>query len=116
MTHGTDTHVLLVDLRPRVLKGMQLKRPWNEPTSLAIKTVCLLILKSQLSHLVLRLGSPAGTTRGFGKDDFRQIGRWIIEVVDGLALNGEEGNHAVEEKVKSEVAILCAKYPLYPNL
>jgi len=64
----------------------------------------------------IRLGSPAGTTRGFDENDFRQIGRWIIEVVDGLANNGEEGNSAVEEKVKSEVATLCSKYPLYPNL
>ena len=64
----------------------------------------------------IRLGSPAGTTRGFDENDFRQIGRWIIEVVDGLAENGEEGNSDAEEKVKSEVATLCAKYPLYPNL
>ena len=64
----------------------------------------------------IRLGSPAGTTRGFDEDDFRQIGRWIIEVVDSLAANGEEGNTSVEEKVKAEVAVLCAKYPLYPNL
>ena len=64
----------------------------------------------------IRLGSPAGTTRGFDEDDFRQIGRWIIEVVDNLAENGEEGNNSFEEKVKAEVAVLCAKYPHYPNL
>ena len=64
----------------------------------------------------IRLGSPAGTTRGFGEQEFRQIADWIIEVVDGLAANGEEGNGAVEEKVKGEVAKMCARFPLYPNL
>ena len=64
----------------------------------------------------IRLGSPAGTTRGFGEPEFRQIADWIIEVVDGLAVNGEEGNAAVEEKVKAEVAALCAQFPMYPNL
>jgi glycine hydroxymethyltransferase len=63
----------------------------------------------------IRLGTPAGTTRGFGEPEFAQIGDWIIEVVDGLAANGPDGNTAVEEKVRAEVAELCARYPLYPN-
>ena len=64
----------------------------------------------------IRLGSPAGTTRGFGEAEFRQIADWIVEVVDGLAANGPDDNGAVEEKVKGEVAALCARFPLYPNL
>ena len=56
------------------------------------------------------------TTRGFGEAEFRQIADWIIEVVDGLAAHGEDGNAAVEEKVKAEVAALCERFPLYPNL
>jgi glycine hydroxymethyltransferase len=64
----------------------------------------------------IRLGTPAGTTRGFGEAEFRQIADWIIEVVEGLAENGEEGNTEVEAKVRAEVAELCAKFPLYPNL
>ena len=64
----------------------------------------------------IRLGSPAGTTRGFGEAEFRQIADWIVEVVDGLAANGEDGNGAVEAKVKAEVTALCARYPLYPAL
>ncbi|MBO6867919.1 MAG: serine hydroxymethyltransferase, partial [Thalassococcus sp.] len=64
----------------------------------------------------IRLGSPAGTTRGFGEAEFRQIADWIIEVVDGLRENGEDGNGEVEAKVKAEVAQLCAKFPIYPNL
>jgi len=64
----------------------------------------------------VRLGSPAGTTRGFAEPEFRQIADWIVEVVEGLAANGEEGNGAVEEKVRGEVLELCARFPVYPGL
>lgn len=64
----------------------------------------------------IRLGAPAGTTRGFGEAEFRQISRWIVEVVDGLAANGEDGNGEVEAKVKAEVQALCDRFPLYPTL
>ncbi|MCB4455032.1 serine hydroxymethyltransferase, partial [Leisingera sp. McT4-56] len=64
----------------------------------------------------LRLGTPAGTTRGFGEAEFRQVADLIIEVIDGLAANGEEGNADVEASVRAKVADLCAKFPLYPNL
>jgi glycine hydroxymethyltransferase len=64
----------------------------------------------------VRLGSPAGTTRGFGEAEFREIGRLIVEVVDGLAANGEDGNHAVETAVKAKVKTLCDRFPLYPGM
>ena len=64
----------------------------------------------------IRLGAPAGTTRGFGEEEFRQIARWIVEVVDGLAANGEGGNAEVENKVRAEVAGLCARFPLYSGM
>jgi glycine hydroxymethyltransferase len=61
----------------------------------------------------LRLGSPAGTTRGFGQAEFRRIGKLIAEVVDGLAANGEEANEVVEARVRSEVRDLTARFPIY---
>ena len=64
----------------------------------------------------IRLGSPAATTRGFAEAEFRQVADWIVEVVDGLAANGSDGNGAVEAKVKAEVAELCAQFPLYQNM
>jgi glycine hydroxymethyltransferase len=64
----------------------------------------------------IRLGSPAGTTRGFGEAEFRQIADWINEIVEGLAENGEDGNGMVEAKVKGEVAAMCARFPIYPGL
>ena len=64
----------------------------------------------------IRLGSSAGTTRGFGEEEFRQIGRWIVEVVDGLAANGPDDNAEVEARVAGEVKALCARFPLYEGL
>jgi glycine hydroxymethyltransferase len=64
----------------------------------------------------IRLGTPAGTTRGFKEEEFRQIARMIVKVIDGIAANGEDDNDAVEAEVRTEVAALCAKFPLYPNL
>jgi glycine hydroxymethyltransferase len=64
----------------------------------------------------VRLGTPAGTTRGFGEAEFRLIGQWIVEVVDGLAANGEEGNAEVEAEVKAKVEALCLRFPIYPDL
>jgi len=61
----------------------------------------------------LRLGSPAGTTRGFGEAEFTLIGELIVEVLDGLAKNGEEGNSEVEAAVKAKVTDLCARFPIY---
>ena len=64
----------------------------------------------------IRLGTPAGTTRGFMEPEFRQIARWIVEVTEGLSAHGEDGNGAVEAKVRAEVAALCARFPLYPGM
>jgi glycine hydroxymethyltransferase len=64
----------------------------------------------------VRLGTPAGTTRGFGEAEFRAIADMIVEVVDGLAANGEDGNGAVEMAVKAKVEALCARFPIYETL
>ncbi len=61
----------------------------------------------------IRLGSPAGTTRGFSEKEFRIISDFIVEVVDGLAKNGENGNLEVENKIKLKVLDLCKKFPIY---
>jgi glycine hydroxymethyltransferase len=116
ITHGTDTHVLLVDLRPKGVKGNATEKALERAHITCNKNGVPFDPEKPAVTSGIRLGSPAGTTRGFDEDDFRQIGRWIIEVVDNLAANGEEGNNSIEEKVKAEVGVLCAKYPLYPNL
>jgi glycine hydroxymethyltransferase len=62
----------------------------------------------------IRVGSPAGTTRGFGQTEFAAIGDMIADVLDGLAANGEHGNEAVEKAVNARVRALCARFPIYP--
>jgi len=113
VTHGTDTHVLLVDLRPKGVKGNATEKALGRANITCNKNGVPFDPEKPTVTSGIRLGSPAGTTRGFSEAEFRQIADWIIEVVDGLAANGEEANAAVEAKVRSEVAELCARFPIY---
>lgn len=113
VTQGTDTHVLLVDLRPKGVKGNATEKALGRARITCNKNSVPFDPEKPMVTSGIRLGSPAGTTRGFGEAEFRQIADWIIEVVNGLAANGEEGNEAVEAKVKAEVSTLCARFPIY---
>ncbi len=116
VTGGTDTHLMLVDLRPKSVKGNATEKALGRAHITCNKNGIPFDTEKPTITSGVRLGTPAGTTRGFGTEEFRQIGRWITEVVDGLAANGEEGNAAVEAKVKAEVEALCKQFPIYPGL
>ncbi|MFQ6551759.1 serine hydroxymethyltransferase [Aestuariibius insulae] len=116
VTGGTDCHVMLVDLRPKSVKGNATEESLGRAHITCNKNGIPFDSEKPMVTSGIRLGSPAGTTRGFAEEEFRQIARWIVEVVDGLAAHGADGNAEVEEKVKSEVEALCAKFPIYPNL
>jgi glycine hydroxymethyltransferase len=116
VTGGTDTHLMLVDLRPKSVKGNATEKALGRAHITCNKNGIPFDTEKPTITSGVRLGTPAGTTRGFGTEEFRQIGRWITEVVDGLAANGEEGNSAVEAKVRAEVEALCKQYPIYPGL
>lgn len=116
VTGGTDTHVMLVDLRPKGVKGNATENALGRAHITCNKNGIPFDPEKPMVTSGVRLGTPAGTTRGFGEDEFRLIGDWIVEVVDGLAANGEEGNAEVEAAVKAKVEALCEKFPLYPNL
>jgi glycine hydroxymethyltransferase len=116
VTNGTDTHVVLVDLRPKGVTGNIVDKALGRAHITCNKNGVPFDPEKPTVTSGIRLGSPAGTTRGFGEAEFRQIADWIIEVVDGLAANGPDGNDAVEAKVRAEVADLCKKFPLYPDL
>ncbi|MCI5087390.1 MAG: serine hydroxymethyltransferase [Rhodovulum sp.] len=116
VTGGTDTHVVLVDLRPKNVKGNATEKALGRAHITCNKNGIPFDPEKPMVTSGIRLGSPAGTTRGFGEAEFRQIADWIVEVVDGLAANGEDGNAEVEAKVRAEVEALCAKFPMYPNL
>ncbi len=116
VTGGTDTHVMLVDLRPKGVKGNATEKALGRANITRNKNGIPFDPEKPTVTSGIRLGTPAGTTRGFGEAEFRQIGEMIVAVIDGLAANGEEGNGAVEARVKAEVAALCARFPLYPDL
>jgi glycine hydroxymethyltransferase len=116
VTGGTDTHLMLVDLRPKGVKGNATEKALGRAHITCNKNGIPFDTEKPTITSGVRLGTPAGTTRGFGEPEFRQIARWIIEVVDGLAANGEDGNGAVEAKVKAEVEALCQRFPIYPEL
>jgi glycine hydroxymethyltransferase len=116
ITHGTDTHVVLVDLRPKGVKGNTTEKALGRAHITCNKNGVPFDPEKPMVTSGIRLGSPAGTTRGFGEPEFRQIADWIIEVVDGLAANGEDANGSVEQKVKAEVETLCNKFPIYQGV
>uniref|UniRef100_UPI003B51C6D0 serine hydroxymethyltransferase n=1 Tax=Roseovarius indicus TaxID=540747 RepID=UPI003B51C6D0 len=116
VTGGTDTHVMLVDLRPKKVTGNITDAALGRAHITTNKNGIPFDPEKPTVTSGIRLGTPAGTTRGFKEAEFRQIADWIVEVVDGLAANGPDGNGAVEEKVKGEVVAMCQRFPLYPNL
>ena len=113
---GTDNHLMLADLRPNGVTGKATEKALGRAHITCNKNGVPFDPETPFVTSGIRLGTPAGTTRGFGEQEFRQIARWISEVVDGLATNDDEGNAAVEEKVKAEVKELCDRFPLYPKL
>ena len=113
---GTDTHLLLVDLRPKGVKGNTTEEALGRANITCNKNGIPFDPEKPMVTSGVRLGSPAGTTRGFGQKEFAAIGEMIIEVVDGLAANGAENNSEVEARVAAKVADLCARFPMYPNL
>ena len=116
VTHGTDTHVVLVDLRPKGVKGNATEKALGRAHITCNKNGVPFDPEKPMVTSGIRLGSPAGTTRGFAEPEFRQIANWITEVVDGLAQNGEDGNGGVEANVKAQVEAMCQKFPMYPDL
>ena len=116
VTGCTDTHVMLVDLRPKGVKGNATEKALGRAHITCNKNGIPFDPEKPMVTSGIRLGTPAGTTRGFGEPEFRQIGDWIVEVAEGLAANGEDGNGEVEAKVRAEVEALCDRFPIYTNL
>ncbi|WP_210527151.1 serine hydroxymethyltransferase [Rubellimicrobium arenae] len=116
VTGGTDTHLMLVDLRPKGVKGNATEQALGRAHITCNKNGVPFDPEKPTVTSGVRLGSPAATTRGFGEEEFRQVGRWIIEVVDGLKATDGQGDAAVEAKVKAEVEALCHRFPIYPGL
>jgi glycine hydroxymethyltransferase len=112
---GTDTHLLLVDLRPLGLTGRDAERTLERAGITCNKNGVPFDPERPTVTSGIRLGSPAATTRGFGREEFRTVGGWIAEVLRGLARN-PAANGAVEARVRAAVGDLCARFPIYPGL
>ena len=108
---GTDNHLMLVDLRPKGATGKAAEAALGRANITCNKNAIPYDPEKPFVTSGIRLGTPAGTTRGFGQDEFRRIGQLIAQVVDGVK-NGE-GDAAVEAKVKAEVLDITARFPIY---
>jgi glycine hydroxymethyltransferase len=110
---GTDTHLMLVDLRKKGISGKAAEQALGRAYITCNKNGIPFDPAPFTITSGIRLGTPAGTTRGFGKEEFRLVGDLITEVLDGLAKNGEEKNGKVEKAVKNKVMALTKRFPIY---
>ncbi|KPF73283.1 serine hydroxymethyltransferase [alpha proteobacterium AAP81b] len=111
---GTDTHLALIDLTPKGITGKDADEALERAGITCNKNGVPFDPLPPTKTSGIRVGSPAGTTRGFGQPEFAAIGDMIADVLDGLAANGEHGNAEVEKAVNVRVRALCARFPIYP--
>jgi glycine hydroxymethyltransferase len=111
VSNGTDSHLMLVDLTPKGVNGAEAEIALERAGITTNKNGIPFDPLPPMQSSGLRVGSPAGTTRGFGVSEFRQVGTWIGEVLDGVAAGGD--NSAVEAKVRAEVLALTKRFPIY---
>jgi len=115
VTGGTDSHVLLVDLRPKRVTGKAAEASLERAGITANKNAIPFDPEKPAITSGIRLGSPAATTRGFGTAEFREVGQMIDEVVEGLARSNDGTNETVERAVHARVRALCGRFPIYPG-
>ena len=113
---GTDNHSMLVDLTAKDVTGKSAEAGLDRAWLTCNKNGIPYDTRSPFVTSGIRLGTPAGTTRGFGTDEFRKVGALIAEVVEGLSKNGPEGDAQIEESVRRRVSELCANFPVYPGM
>ena len=113
VTGGTDCHLMLVDLRPKNLTGKAAEASLERAHITCNKNAIPFDPAKPMVTSGIRLGSPAATTRGFGEAEFREVGRMIGEVLDGLARSNDGDNSTAERAVGERVKALCARFPIY---
>jgi glycine hydroxymethyltransferase len=110
---GTDTHLALVDLRPLGITGKDADEALERAAITCNKNGIPFDPLPPVKTSGIRVGSPAGTTRGFGVAEFRDIADMVADVLDGLRQKGEQGDPEIEAAVKVRVRELCARFPIY---
>jgi glycine hydroxymethyltransferase len=115
VSNGTDCHLMLVDLRPKRVTGKAAEASLERAGMTCNKNAIPFDPEKPTITSGIRLGSPAATTRGFGRAEFREVGEMILEVLDGLSASPDD-NAAVERRARDRVRALCARFPIYPTL
>ncbi len=113
VTGGTDSHLMLVDLRPKRATGKAAEASLERARITANKNAIPFDPEKPAITSGIRLGTPAATTRGFGIEEFREVGRMIGEVLDGLSRSNDGSNAAAEAAIGARVQALCARFPIY---
>jgi glycine hydroxymethyltransferase len=113
---GTDSHLMLVDLRPKKVTGRDAEKALERAGLTCNKNGIPFDPEKPMVTSGIRLGTPAGTTRGFGQAEFREIGGLIVEVLDSVAGRGAEGDPETERRVRERVTALCRRFPIYQGL
>jgi len=114
VSDGTDTHVVLVDLRPKGITGKAADEALERALMTCNKNGVPFDPEKPFITSGIRLGTPAGTTRGFAEAEFLQVADMITEVLDGLAANPDD-NEAIEAQVRGKVAAMCTNFPIYED-
>jgi glycine hydroxymethyltransferase len=114
VTGGTDSHLLLVDLRPKHVTGRAAEASLERARITANKNAIPFDPEKPAITSGIRLGTPAATTRGFGTAEFATVGRLINQVLEGLAASNDGSNDAAEQAVAEQVLALCRRFPIYP--
>jgi glycine hydroxymethyltransferase len=110
---GTDTHLMLVDLRPKKATGRAVEHALDRAHITCNKNAIPFDTEKPAITSGIRLGSPACTTRGFGVREFREVGKMIAEIADAIAAKGDAGDPAVEDRVRVRAIDLCNRFPIY---
>ena len=113
VSNGTDNHLMLVDLRPKGTTGRAAEKALDRAFITCNKNAIPNDPERPAITSGIRLGTPAGTTRGFGIAEFREIGKLIVEVIDGLAVKGDDGDADIEASVRERANSLCERFPIY---
>jgi glycine hydroxymethyltransferase len=113
VTGGTDNHLMLVDLRPKSITGKASEAALGRAHITCNKNGVPFDPEKPTITSGIRLGTPAATSRGFGVEEFREVGKLIVETLDGLSKNGDVGNAEVEASVKERVHALTKRFPIY---
>jgi len=113
VTGGTDNHLMLVDLRPKKLTGKAVEKALERAYITTNKNAVPNDPEKPAITSGIRVGTPAATSRGFGEAEFKQVAELIVEVLDGLAINGDDNNGAIEGAVRDKVKALTARFPIY---